>query len=98
MSSTPEAVEVAVSLPSLLSQAAQGQREITVRATSLETAIEALLADYPLLTVHLFDEQRQVREHVHLFWNDQEVRWLQSWDVPASPGDTLTILQAVSGG
>jgi molybdopterin converting factor small subunit len=32
------------------------------------------------------------------FHNRTNTRWLQSLDVPVAEGDTLTILQAVSGG
>jgi sulfur-carrier protein len=90
--------EIPVSLPSLLQAAAGGRSEVTVEAETLQGALDALLGDYPLLRRHLYDESGALREHVNLFWNDQNVRWLEATDLPLTPGDTLTILQAVSGG
>ena len=35
---------------------------------------------------------------VNLFHNDTNVKWLDDWQVPLTTGDTLTVIQAVSGG
>lgn len=32
------------------------------------------------------------------FHNDENTRWLDDLDRPVRPGDTITIIQAVSGG
>jgi molybdopterin converting factor small subunit len=91
-------VTVPVSLPSLLHPAADGRGEVKVEAETFEGAMEALLERYPLLRRHLYEESGELREHVNLFWNDQNVRWLDEPQAPLKPGDTITILQAVSGG
>lgn len=92
------AIEVAVTIPSMLTRATDGRRGVTVRASTLRGALDALLEAHPLLRVHLFDERDELREHVHVFLNDREARWIDDWSVELEPGDTLTILQAVSGG
>lgn len=91
-------IDVTVSLPSLLATASGGQRDVVVQAATFRDALDALVSDYPLLRVHLFDEQGALRQHVHVFLNDQEARWLADWNVPLEQGDSLTVLQAVSGG
>jgi molybdopterin converting factor small subunit len=91
-------VELVVYLPSLLERAAGGQREIAVAASTVRGAIDTLLGQHPLLAVHLFDEQGGLREHVNLFYNDTNLRWLEDWEIPLRSGDTITVLQAVSGG
>lgn len=63
-----------------------------------DDALHDLVERYPLLRVHLYDEDDAVRQHVHLFYNDQNTRWLESLAIPLEPGDTITVLQAVSGG
>jgi sulfur-carrier protein len=35
---------------------------------------------------------------VLLFYNDQNIAWLESLDLPLQKGDKLTVMQAVSGG
>ncbi len=91
-------VAVTVYLPNLLVQCTDGRREVEVEAATLAGCVEDLVARYPLLEVHLFAEGRELRGHVNLFHNDTNVRWLDDWDRPVKAGDTLTILQAVSGG
>ena len=89
---------VTIELPSLLGIAVDGDRSITVDADSLIAALKMLVERYPALQVHLFDESGGFREHVLCFHNQTNTRWLESIDVPLAEGDTITILQAVSGG
>ena len=91
-------VEVTVVLPSLLAGAADGRREVEVEGATVARCVDDLLERHPLLAVHLFDEDRRLRGHVNLFHNETNLRWLDDWDVPVRAGDTLTVLQAVSGG
>ncbi|MDY7095906.1 MAG: MoaD/ThiS family protein [Acidobacteriota bacterium] len=93
-----EAPAVTVYLPSLLRGASGGRGEVTVRGRTVEECIEALLNGQPLLRPHLFTDAGAQREHVSIFLNDTDVRWLESWNHPVRSGDTLTVLQAVSGG
>lgn len=89
---------IEVSLPSILQPMAGQRSRVTVEAETFRGAVDALLAAHPLLAPHLFDDIGELREHVNIFWNGDNGRWLESWDVPARDGDTVTILQAVSGG
>jgi molybdopterin converting factor small subunit len=91
-------MEVPVALPSLLANCTGDRRDVVVEATTLRGALDALLAAYPLLRPHLLAESGRLREHVNLFLNDQNARWIDDWGLELSPGDTLTVIQAVSGG
>ncbi len=90
--------EVTVELPSLLDHVVNGSRSISVEADSLRGALEALVERHPGLAVHLFDETGEFRQHVLCFHNQTNTRWIESIDIPVAAGDTITILQAVSGG
>lgn len=91
-------MKVPVYLPSLLADAADGRRQVEVEAATLAGCVDALLAGYPLLRPHLLDERGDLRQHVNLFLNDENARWIEDWSVELQPGDSLTVLQAVSGG
>ncbi len=91
-------MEILVRLPSLLRPSAGGIGEVKVQAETLEGLLEALFSDHPLLRRHLVDEAGDLRPHVNLFLNDTDVRWLESWSEPLQQKDSLTVLQAVSGG
>ncbi len=89
---------VRIELPSLLHHAADGEGSPCVEARTLRGALDALVGRHPRLRVHLFDERGAFRQHVLCFHNRTNTRWLESLDVPVAEGDTITFLQAVSGG
>ena len=90
--------EVTIELPSVLAPVVNGERSFTVDAETLPGALAALFQLQPALKVHLFDETESFREHVLCFYNQTNTRWMASLDLPLRDGDTITILQAVSGG
>lgn len=87
---------VKVRLPSLLEPIA-GTRSLVVDAKTASGAVAALLEAQPGLRIHLYDERRELRPHVRLFWNDKDYAWIDG-EVAAVDGDVLTVMQAVSGG
>lgn len=91
-------MRIPVTVPSLLADCTGGARDVTVEATTLQGALDALVAAYPLLRPHLFDESGALRTHVNVFLNDDNARWLDDWNAELAPGDTVTVIQAVSGG
>lgn len=93
-----DGVAVEIFLPSILHDAAGGSSSVTVEATTWQGCVDALLAAYPRIEPHLFDDDGALREHVNIFLNERSSRWLTSLDEPVRPGDTITILQAISGG
>ncbi len=89
---------VTIQLPSLLGHLVNGSQEVRVEAETLRAALDALVERIPAVGAHLFDETGEFREHVLCFHNGANTRWLDSIDVPVADGDTVIILQAVSGG
>lgn len=91
-------IALSVTLPGILATCAGGENTVTVEAETLPGGVEALLQAYPLLKVHLFNDDGTLREHVMLLYNDQSFDWLESTDIALKEGDRLTVLQLVSGG
>ena len=89
---------VTVELPSVLDDVMKGKRSIAVDAATLRDALAKVTAEHPQLGVHLFDESGGFRQHVLCFHNETNTRWLENLEVPLAEGDTIRILQAVSGG
>lgn len=89
---------VQIELPSVFEPIVGEQRTLRVEAETLAGALAALVEQRPELGVHLFDERGGFREHVLCFHNGVNTRWLEHLDGPVTEGDTLTIMQAVSGG
>ena len=91
-------MEIHVNVPSLLRDSVGGQRCLTISGTTLDEAFQNLFDHYPLLRVHLYDEQGALRQHVLIYYNSDNIAWLESLDTPLRQGDQVHILQAVSGG
>ena len=89
---------VTVELPSMLIRFSGELRSVAVDADTLRAALRALVEAHPPLSVHLFDENGDLRQHVLCFHNDANTRWLDSLDATLAEGDRITIMQAVSGG
>lgn len=81
----------------MLANLVKSERSVDVQAETVGGALEALFAFHPELRVHIYDEKREIRQHVTCFHNNAIVRD-GGMDWPVADGDTVTILQAVSGG
>src|SRR5205823_2856562 len=91
-------MQVEVSVPSLLSDCIDHQRCFMLEADTLSGALQQMVTRYPLLRLHLYDEQERLRRHVLIFYNEENIAWLDRLDLPLQPGDRIQVLQAVSGG
>lgn len=91
-------MEIEVSVPPLLRESVRLPEPLTVAGGTLAEALQALVEEHPLLRVHLYDERGRLRPHVLIYYNDDNIAWLDSLDVPLEAGDQLQVLQAVSGG
>ena len=91
-------MQLEVSVPALLRGCVGGRMDLSVEADTLAGGIEALLEAYPLLRLHLYDDGGDLRPHVLLFYNEENTAGLERLDLPLQPGDSLVVLQNVSGG
>jgi molybdopterin converting factor small subunit len=89
---------IEVTIPSLLRDCAGNRTSFDLEAATLDEALRNLRESYPLLRLHLYDEAEQLRPHVLLYYNADNIAWLNELNVALQPGDTLTVLQNVSGG
>jgi len=87
---------VELRLPSMLASAAGGSTRIQVSGETARQALDDAFVRHPLLRTHLLDEEGRVREHVHLFLNEDDIREHLSAELRA--GDRLVVLQQMSGG
>jgi len=92
-------MQIEASVPMLISDCTKGRTRFPLEAETLGEALRRLVETYPLLRVHLYDEQGDVRQHVLLYYNDDNIAWLDDPErIVLKRGDKLRVLQAVSGG
>lgn len=87
---------VVLRVPPALAQFCAGERALKVAGATVDEALGDATTRHPLLRAQLLDEGGRVREHLHLFLNDTDVR--QDLDTVLREGDELTVLRAMSGG
>lgn len=83
-----------VLIPSAL-RSYTGQGQVNATGTTLAAALGDLERQYPGIRFRMIDEQGQVRPHMRLFVNGEQVRDLAH---PLQATDQLVIIQALSGG
>ncbi len=91
-------MSITVQVPGVLRDRCNVAAEIPVIASGVRELLEQLERHYPELHRSVCDETGAVRRHINLFVNTSNTRDLEGVDTVLAPGDTVTILPAVSGG
>ncbi|MBI4264226.1 MAG: MoaD/ThiS family protein [Acidobacteria bacterium] len=89
---------ITLHVPGPLRAYCAGAEELTISAHTVRAALEDLERSQSNLYRNVCDETGQVRRHLNLFVNSDNVRDLAGVDTILTPGDVVTILPAVSGG
>ncbi len=89
---------VSIKIPTPLRRFAGDRAEVTVPSGTLESALDALLAECPGLAPQLKGEDGALRNFVNVFVNGDDVRHLQGLQTPVKDGDRVTIVPAIAGG
>ena len=75
-----------------------GQKEVELQGETAEAVLQNLIACYPGLQNHLYDERGSLRPFINIFVNDEDVRHLQGENTRVGEGDVLKIFPAIAGG
>jgi adenylyltransferase/sulfurtransferase len=91
-------MSVRVRIPTPLRPYAGGRSEVALRATTVQAALEALVAEAPELRPHLLAEDGSLRSFVNLYLNGEDVRAKGGLATPLVDGDELKVVPAIAGG
>lgn len=69
-----------------------------IDASTVREALTSYFATHPAVTGYVLDEHGAVRKHVAVYVNDEPVLDRVRLEVPVRAGDTVHVLQALSGG
>ena len=91
---------IIIALPGALKPYAEGRPEVTVDGGcgTVGQALDALAGRYAGVVDRVMDERGQVRQHVNVFVDGDNIRFLDGLGTPVGEGSTITIVPAVSGG
>jgi molybdopterin synthase sulfur carrier subunit len=89
---------ITLHVPGPLRKYCAGAAQLSITAHTVRAALEDLQKSQSALYRNVCDETGQVRRHLNVFVNSDNVRDLDGVDTMLARGDTMTILPAVSGG
>lgn len=87
-----------IRIPTPLRAYTDGLSSIQIQADTVQSAMQALVTQYPTLEQHLYDETGELRAYVNLFVNEHDVRALQGAQTELNPDDQLKIIPSIAGG
>ena len=92
-------MSVTVELPSALQPYAGGSEEVLLDGPSnVGEALCALAGRHPGVVDRVMDERGLVRQHVNIFVDGDNIRFLDGIRTPLGRASTIAIVPAVSGG
>ena len=91
---------IKVNVAGFLTDFTEGRNQIAVEVgpTSVREALAELWKLHPGLRDRVVNEQGQLRQHVNVFLDSENIRRKEALETRVSDGSELTILPSVSGG
>ncbi|HEV7498744.1 MAG TPA: MoaD/ThiS family protein [Vicinamibacteria bacterium] len=89
---------VRVQIPGPMRPLTGGKSEVEIDAADVASLIAALDDRHRGVRDRLLDASGNLRGHVRVFVNDEDVRALQQEATPLHPGDRVAIVPAIAGG
>jgi len=98
MNGRRETMSIKILIPTALRQYAQNRDSVEVSGKNAGELLENLTREFPDLKKHLYDEDGKVRNFVNIYVNDDDIRYLQSYETEVNDGDIISIIPSVAGG
>jgi sulfur-carrier protein len=89
---------IRIEIPPPMRDLTDGKVEVTANGATVKEAIADLVQNYPTLKSKLFDEKGSIRQHINIFVNDEDIRYLDEMDTKLTDGVLLALIPAVAGG
>lgn len=91
---------ITIELPSALEAFVDGKSSVTLEepVATVRDALAALGKRSPGALDRVMNERGEVREHVNVFVNDENIRFTDGLSTPVPDKSTITVLAAISGG
>ena len=92
---------VTVVVPSVLAAAGGGRTQFELpeaSARSVREALDAVARQHPVLGRRIRDERGELRRHVNVYVNGEDVRRGQGLATPVAGGQEVLVIQSIAGG
>ena len=85
-------------VPTLLKYYLNNQTETHLEGQTVGAALGDLSQKFPQIHSHIFDNSGQVRRHINLFVNADNIRDLDGLNTAIGENDIVKILPSITGG
>lgn len=89
---------ITVQIPPPLREQANGLLEVPVTGANVKACLDDLVRQCPALTAKLYDANGNLRPHINVLVNDEDIRYLDELDTAISEGQIVALIPAVAGG
>lgn len=87
-----------IRVPSLFKYYLDNQAETRLEGRTVDEILRGLVREFPKVQPHVFDGSGQVRRHINLFVNADNIRDLNGLETPVGEDDIIKIVPSVTGG
>lgn len=85
-------------VPTLLKYYLDNQTEVVLAGATVAEVLHDLVTQHPKIKTHLFDSAGNVRRHINIFVNADNICDLAGLQTQVGEGDVVKILPSVTGG
>jgi molybdopterin converting factor small subunit len=88
-----------IHIPTPLRIYSNRQDTVSVHASTVGEALDALTTKHPDLKKHLYSDEGKLRSFVNVYLNDEDIRYLpEKHATRVSEKDALSIIPSIAGG
>jgi adenylyltransferase/sulfurtransferase len=88
-----------IHIPTPLRVYSDKNETVTVTATTVGEALDALTEKHPDLKKHLYSDEGKLRSFVNVYLNDEDIRYLpEKESTKVGERDALSIIPSIAGG
>lgn len=88
-----------IKIPTPLRRHTNGLATVEINpGENVRGTLDTLSAQYPGISARLFDPHGQVKAHINIFLNNEDIRFLNGLETNVRDGDTVVLLPALAGG
>ena len=95
---TTQMATAQIRIPTALRQFAGNQPTYDVTASTVGQALSQLTAEYPDLGNHLYNDEGDLRSFVNIYFDEEDIRYLDGPDTTLNDGSEITIVPSIAGG
>jgi len=74
------------------------QSEVPVQGSTVSEIIADLVKRYPAIQNHITDKNGELRRHINLFLNENNIKDLNGLETSVQENDRIILLPSISGG